>query len=338
MTSWLRKLPIALKAMLAASSFCLLVGAGQVALLSLEAPWWIVALVPAVFCGATAYTYTARVVRFRAVNFGAGLMRVADGDLETELPPAPDSDLVPLRDAFVRMAAALRETTGRLRETDLARRQLFRDLAHELGTPAQTLVALADALCLPQIDADAAQLTEIAQALVEEGARLSRLVGDVRELAELDDPAVPIERARADIGALVKSAVQGITLAHDADVQVEAEQIVIEADGGRVGQIAVNLVGNALRYAHGGVVRVVVDRDGSWARLTVDDDGEGVPDEMLGRLGERLVRVDPSRSRRSGGSGLGLSIVRAIAERHGGSLAFERSPLGGLRAVVRLPI
>jgi two-component system sensor histidine kinase BaeS len=340
-TEWLRKTPQAVKATLAAMFVLAVVGAAQLWMLRAGVAHWIVAMVPFVVCATIAYLYTSHVVRFRLRNFAAVLLRIADGDLEAELPPAPDSDAEDVRVAFLRMASALRRTTGELRRTDLARRQLFRDLAHELGTPTQTLVALADALSLPQIDADSEQRRALVSALVEDGMRLTRLVGDVRELAELDDPDVSIERVPSELGALIRGAVHPLCLAlpDGARVEIETrEELPVEVDADRVAQIGVNLVSNALRHAPGGLVRVVVDRDGPWARVTIDDDGEGVPDAMLGRLGERLLRVDASRSRRSGGSGLGLSIVRAIVERHEGELAFERSPLGGLRAVVRLPM
>lgn len=98
------------------------------------------------------------------------------------------------------------------------------------------------------------------------------------------------------------------------------------------------IVANATRYTpHDGTVTVTLARVGGTIDLVVDDSGPGVPDTLLERLGERLFRVDPSRDRRTGGHGLGLAIARRIAARHDGEVAFERSPLGGLRVTVTLP-
>ena len=88
----------------------------------------------------------------------------------------------------------------------------------------------------------------------------------------------------------------------------------------------------------GGRVAIAATRDARTLRLTVDDSAPGVPAPALARLGERFFRVDASRSRASGGSGLGLAVSRQIVEAHGGRLAFEASPLGGLRVVVTLPL
>jgi signal transduction histidine kinase len=240
------------------------------------------------------------------------------------------------------MRVALASLMERLRKTDLARRQLFADLAHELGTPVSTVLALADALGLPEIDASAERRRELVSALLTETQRLVRLVGDVRDLAELDDPAVALEHCEVDVGALVRDVCRGRALAdpQGPTIHCEARDAMLALDPDRFQQVVVNLVSNAQRHARGGEVLVRLEAShtatATVLTLRVDDDGPGVPEELLSRLGERLMRVDPSRTRATGGSGLGLAIVRAIVERHGGQLSFARSPAGGLRAEVRL--
>jgi len=109
-------------------------------------------------------------------------------------------------------------------------------------------------------------------------------------------------------------------------------------DPHRVEQVLLNLLHNARRHAPAaGLVRVTVGAAPGGARVTVDDDGPGVDDALLPRLGERMFRADPSRSARSGGSGLGLSIAARIVALHGGAMRFARSPLGGLRVEFTLP-
>lgn len=306
-----------------------------------EAP--VVLLLPVVLCTAIVFVFTRYVHHHRLRALADAFERLADGDLSHRLPPAPDKDSLPVGRAYDRMRLALASLTDRLRKTDLARRQLFADLAHELGTPVSTVLALADALGLPEIDASAARRGELVSALLTETQRLVRLVGDVRDLAELDDPAVALEHGEVDVGALVRDVCRSRALAdpEGPEIRCEARDVVLALDPERFQQVVVNLVGNAQRHARGGgAVHVTLEAVGSGAEtaltLRVDDDGPGVPEELLPRLGERLMRVDPSRTRATGGSGLGLAIVRAIVERHGGQLSFARSPAGGLRVEVRL--
>ena len=300
----------------------------------------IVLLLPVVLCTASVFAFTRYVHHYRLRALADAFERLADGDLSHRLPPPPDAESRPVGQAYDRMRLALGSLTDRLRKTDLSRRQLFADLAHELGTPVATVLALTDALPLPEIEASADRRKELVSALLTEGQRLARLVGDVRDLAELDDPVVALELHEVDVGALVREVCRSRALAEPTGprIQCEATDAVRIIDPERFQQVVVNLVGNAQRYAaQGGSVLVTLEQRDTELTLRVDDDGPGVPEELLPRLGERLMRVDASRTRATGGSGLGLSIVRAIAERHGGQLSFERAPAGGLRAEVRLP-
>lgn len=297
-----------------------------------------VLLLPVVVCTAAVFAFTRYVHHYRLRALAAAFERLADGDLSHRLPPPPDADSEPVGRAYDHMRLALSSLTCRLRKTDLARRQIFADLAHELGTPVTTTLALTDALGLPEIDASAERRKEFVAALLTEGQRLARLVGDVRDLAELDDPALMLEQCEVDVGALVREVCRSRALAEPQGPRIECEaaEVVMTLDPERFQQVVVNLVSNAQRYG-GGVVRVTLEASLTALTLRVDDDGPGVPEELMPRLGDRLMRADPSRTRATGGSGLGLSIVRAIAERHGGQLSFARSPTGGLRAEVRLP-
>lgn len=303
----------------------------------------VVLLLPVVISTAIVFVFTRYVHHYRLRALADAFRRLADGDLSHRLPPPPDSDSVPVGHAYDRMRLALAEMTDRLRKTDLARRQLFADLAHELGTPVATVLALTDALALPDVAASAARREELLSSLLVESQRLVRLVGDVRDLAELDDPALVLERHEVEVGALVREVCRSRALAEPTGPRIacEAAEVVMAVDPERFQQVVVNLVSNAQRHARGGKVSVTLEassttRGGPALTLRVEDDGPGVPEELLPRLGERLMRVDPSRTRATGGSGLGLAIVRAIVERHGGQISFARSAAGGLRVEVRL--
>jgi two-component system sensor histidine kinase VicK len=296
---------------------------------------------PVVVCGACTWLYVYYFIRVRFGVVLAAFSRVADGEFDLELPPPPDRDVAVVRESLLRMSAALRSLTERLKKADAARRRLFADLSHEIATPCSTIVALVDALQEPELSRTEAQRTELVRALSTESARLVRLVADMRDLGQLDDPDFRFEVARADLGELVEAAVSRWKHAHPerSNVMVTTAPVEAAIDRERVEQILFNLLTNASRYVSDDrEIRVTVDRDGPSARIVVEDAGAGVPDELLDQLGERFLRTDPSRSRRTGGSGLGLSIVRAIASRHGGSVRFDRSRLGGLSVSVLFPL
>jgi two-component system sensor histidine kinase VicK len=293
-----------------------------------------------VVCGACTWLYADYFVRVRFGVIVSAFERIAGGELDLELPPPPDADVAGVRTAMLAMSRALADLTQQLRDADAARRRLFSDLSHELATPSSTIIALVDALATPGLSATEAQRNELVGALTGETARLARLVNDMRDLGQLDDPDFVLERENVELSATVSDVVQRLKLTQlgNRKVEVDAEPATAFIDRERIEQVIVNLLTNAARYAaDAGQIRVRVRDDGELARIVVDDAGEGVPSDELKRLGERLLRIDPSRSRKTGGSGLGLSIVRAIVERHGGTVRFGKSALGGLEVTIELP-
>jgi signal transduction histidine kinase len=262
--------------------------------------------------------------------------RLAAGDFAVELPTmTAGKDFLGLRLGFRTMAVALERTLAEVKRADRERRRLFADLAHELATPTTTLIGIAAAL-----RADAGDRARLLDHLERESARLERLVADVRELAILEDPALAMRVESCDVGGLATAAADRIRIAHPelTEVRCAAPSTTAIVDPIRVDQILTNLLGNAARHAGGGAIEVAVSRTDADVIVRVEDAGPGVPDALLPELGRRLRRVDPSRSRDTGGHGLGLAIVRAIAERHGGAVRFGRAHLGGLAVEVRLPV
>jgi signal transduction histidine kinase len=290
----------------------------------------------AVCCAvATGWAYYLVVTRMGAVS--RAMRRVAAGELHARMPTGIDPERRAVTDAFNAMSDALDTSMRELRHADAQRRRLFADLAHELATPTSTLIGLAEALAAGPPDDERDMLLGH---LDHEGARLERLVNDLRDLAHLDDPELRLDPVPTDLTALVRTAAAWAeaTRASAIEVRCETTPVKVEADPLRIDQAVRNLLGNALRYTPpGGAIAITAGPHGDRARVVIDDAGAGVPDEVLPRLGERLLRLDPSRSRSTGGHGLGLSIVAAIVARHGGTLEFARSPLGGLRATIDLP-
>jgi two-component system sensor histidine kinase BaeS len=290
-------------------------------------------------CVFASWLFARIVVQVRSRVITQAYQRIAAGDFKADLPYAFFGELQVVRDMFRTMARALDELTTNLQDADDQRRRLFADLAHELATPTSTVLGIAVALAHPERIAVQDSPRLLAH-LEREALRLSRLIDDVRDLAHLDDPETRLEPQRVDVSSLARLAVERTEV-------IAAGRVAIECRGGpapaivdamRVDQALANLLSNALRYTPaGGRIAVAVEQLAGTVRLTVEDSGTGVPDDVLPRLGQRLLRLDPSRNRKTGGSGLGLSIVAAIVQRHTGTLQFGRADLGGLRVVMTLP-
>jgi two-component system sensor histidine kinase BaeS len=161
---------------------------------------------------------------------------------------------------------------------------------------------------------------------------------DLGALAYRKGPCEPAEVLAADVEAFAERfAAAGLTLTVDDRLD---RPIVLQADPERLSQLFRNLLRNSLRYTDpGGGLRVAVGREPN-GPLVVDfrDTAPGVPEEALVRLFERLYRVDASRSRATGGAGLGLAIARNVAEAHGGTISARAAPEGGLWVRVELPV
>jgi two-component system OmpR family sensor kinase len=172
----------------------------------------------------------------------------------------------------------------------------------------------------------------------QESERMSELVEELSLLARLDQRR-PLDREPVDLAEIAFAAVDAARVAQDRMIDLEAPaSLVALADGPRIRRIVDNLLANAERHTPpAAAVYVRVRTEGHDAVLEVEDEGPGIPAEDAGRVFERFFRADPSRSRESGGSGLGLSIVAALAEAHGGSASYARAPGGGARFEVRIP-
>jgi two-component system, OmpR family, sensor kinase len=216
-----------------------------------------------------------------------------------------------------------------------AQRQLVADTSHELRTPLTTISGNLEFLAggLPE-----AERAEVLADTRYEVRRLSRLVNDLLLLAEIAEKVRP-ERIPVPLDSLVCTEVARLPAALAGRVKVDHENVVVAGDEERLGQIVRNLLQNALRYASPatGAVRVSITREGANARLVVEDDGPGIPTDALERVFDRFSRLDKGRSRAHGGFGLGLAIVRHVAEAHGGQAFAGNRAEGGARFTVILP-
>jgi signal transduction histidine kinase len=186
-------------------------------------------------------------------------------------------------------------------------------------------------------------LLDLIGSALEETERLRTIVDQLLVVSRFDAGNVPLEKIALDLGQLaVTTADQMLLLAEEKAIVVRRDiepDVVIEGDPSRLKQVIVNLLDNAIRYtAEGGRISLTARREGGWATLAVADDGSGIPGDALPHVFERFYRADKARSRYSGGSGLGLSIVKAICTAHKGDIEIASTEGVGTTVTIRLPL
>jgi len=247
--------------------------------------------------------------------------------------PEPPTD-----DEIGRLAHTMNAMLGRLDTSATRQRQFVSDASHELRSP---VAAIRTGLEVARRKADRADWPAVADTALAEEARLEALLDDLLLLAAQDESENGTTVARpttADLAALTIAESQR-TRRVPVDVvhaPANGQACVTTHASDQLARVVSNLVDNAARYATS-AVQLTVSSDEDNVRVIVDDDGPGVPPGDRERIFERFTRLDDSRARRQGGSGLGLAVVRSVVTRHHGRAWVDDSPLGGARFVAELP-
>ena len=257
--------------------------------------------------------------------------RVASGDMTARVPDLEDPELAEVAAAFNEMATEL----GAARERE---REFILGVGHDLRTPLTTIGGYAEALEAGEIDD--AELNRIGAVLGVQTRQLGRLIDDLSTLARLEQAEFGLRRERVDVGAHVSEVVDGFgRRAKELGVRLGVETgegVYLETDADRLGQVAQNLVENALRHTpETGSVQVTVGEHGDQVVITVADSGTGIAESDLPRVFDRHF-VGRQRRVRNEGTGLGLSIVKGLVDRMGGSVEAESTPGKGTTITVRL--
>jgi two-component system OmpR family sensor kinase len=237
-----------------------------------------------------------------------------------------------------RVGSALNEMLDRIEASDRRLRRFVADASHELRTPLAAVRAYAE-LFSRGASTRPEDLERSMSGIRREAERMSLLVDDLLLLARLDEGR-SLERKSVDLAAVVSDAVDAARVVEpDRSIDLSVEPATVTGDEARLRQVVDNLLANARAHTPTRTpVSVELQRVDGQAALTVADRGPGLTEEQAARVFERFYRADSSRTRASGGAGLGLSIVSAVIEAHGGAAEARPTPGGGATFVIMLPL
>jgi signal transduction histidine kinase len=264
--------------------------------------------------------------RRRLKQLQEATVRFGAGDMTARAPDRGGDEVAALARSFNEMGDELASRARALELSDKARRQLLADVSHELMTPLTAMRGYIETLRMNELDLDEATRDRYLRIIDDETHRLERIIGDLLDLARLEGGGGTMRREPVPVQALFERVhsrhereltARRITLA--ANISRGAETVIGDPD--RLEQALQNLAANGLRHTpDGGEIVMSADLVDAKLRLRVRDSGSGIPPEHLPLIFDRFYKVDASR-KAAGGSGLGLSIVKAIVERHGGTVS-----------------
>ena len=255
------------------------------------------------------------------------------GDFSRRVEAKDKGEMGELAQSFNSMASDL-ERTERLR------RNMVADVAHELRTPLSNLKGYLEAISDGVIEPDQKTI----RSLHEEASTLSRLVDDLQELSLADAGEIKLERQQVDIIGLIKDTAAGMQAKAVArslalSTNLPAKLPTVNIDAHRIKQVLSNLLENAVAHTDkGGRVMVSAKQREKEIQVSVADTGEGIPAKDLPLIFERFYRVDRSRTRKTGGSGLGLTIAKRLMEAHGGTIEVQSEPGKGSTFTFTIPL
>jgi histidine kinase len=250
--------------------------------------------------------------------------RIADGRYEERV-------LVNGADELAQLATRFNQMAEKLNQVESMRRRLIGDVSHELRTPLTAIKGSMEGL----IDGVLPATPETYQQIHMEANRLNRLVDDLQELSRVEAHAYELDIRLVEVSALVQTVTKRLTPQAESkrislDLALAPDLPHVLADEERAVQVLTNLVGNALQYTpENGQITVAAQQMSTEVQISVHDTGIGIPPEHLSHIFDRFYRADKSRSRRAGsGSGIGLTIARALVEAHGGRVWVESAGEG----------
>ena len=258
--------------------------------------------------------------------------RLGQGDLSARAPEQGGDEIARVAAAFNRMATDLGTRDAALQASNRLRRQMLADVSHELKTPLTAMRGYLETLRMPEIALNQETRDRYLDTVERETLRLDRMVRDLLDLARFENGVGTIETRWFAVERLFDEVIQR----HEFEAtmrQVSLRSVVAQhadqvfGDPNRLDQVVDNLVANALRHTpEGGHVELAATTRGTFVTLSVTDSGSGIAPEHLPHVFERFYKVDTARTQGPGGSGLGLSIAKAIVEGHRGTIDVTSVP------------
>lgn len=257
---------------------------------------------------------------------------ISEGNYNLRLP----------EDTNIRELNELTQSVNHLAESlamqEAMRKRLTSDAAHELRTPLTNVSSHLEAI----IEGVWEHTPQRLQECYDELTRISRLVSDLERLQQIENENLTLHKTPADLLLLAKSACAAFEKSlHEKNLScsVTGQSVIVCADEERLYQVISNLLSNAVKYSQeGGEIRLTVKAEKNQGIFIIEDEGIGIPKEELSLIFERFYRTDLSRSRKTGGAGIGLTIVKSIVQAHGGTISAENRTEGGSRFIVILPL
>ena len=281
-------------------------------------------------------------VRRRLADIQRTAEAIGEGRLDARAREDGGDEVAGLARSFNRMAGDLASRQQQVEGADRARRLLLADVSHELMTPLTSMRGYLETLAMPAVAADSETRERYLRIVGDETQRLEHIVGDLLDLARLEAGGTQLDIQDVSVEGLfgavtarhqLDAAARGVTMT----TAIEPGAEIVRGDARRLEQALQNLVANALRHTPAGrEVRVDCRMEGSTTVIAVRDTGSGIDPQHLPHLFDRFYKVDASRGGVQTGSGLGLSIVKAVMDRHRGAVAVASGP-GGSTFELRLP-
>ena len=256
---------------------------------------------------------------------------IGDGDYDNKIDY--DSNIVEI-DVLIK---SINNLSSKLEEQENLRKRLTTDISHELRTPLTSIQTHLEAM----IDGIWEPDTERLNSVNEEVIRLTNLVNQLQNLAKFDSEKSKLNLAKVNVKNLIMNVVynnQGKALEKNINIECDLESIDSYLDKDKISQVIVNLLSNAIRYTNnGGKIFISLYKENNNLKIQFKDNGIGIPKENIKYIFERFYRVDESRSKNTGGIGVGLTIVKSIIDLHQGTIEVRSELNKGSEFIVILP-
>ncbi|EAX47346.1 integral membrane sensor signal transduction histidine kinase [Thermosinus carboxydivorans Nor1] len=282
--------------------------------------------------GAVVSYYLARSIAAPVIDLNRAVNDVAAGNLDVAVA-------VDRQDEVGQLAAAFNAMTAKLKANTVLRQRFLAGVAHELRTPLTILKANLEGIADGVIVPDQEQI----KSLTEEVDRLTKMVGELRDLSLLETGQLTPDYTEIDLHATLRQVIQkSAPLAAEKNLalslKIDDSLPRIWADAGMLQQMVYNLLLNAIRYTPAGSVTVTAKGDGTAVTIEVIDTGIGIAADDIEHIFDYFYRVDPARTKQSGGTGLGLALVKQMALAHGGQVYATSTPGQGSTFTLKLPL